>query len=236
LHWSPRRINTIAESIGARRYLEIGVSHGDTFLNINIPDKTAVDPAFAFDVQSYSNEKTVFYFGTSDEFFSGGRTIEPFDIVFIDGLHRFEQVVRDFNNAILFTHKKSVILIDDTIPNDVFSAIPDQEDALSFRRMTGDTSSAWHGDVYKIVFYIHDFWLNLRYFTISEGGNPQTLVWRSHGADRIPVLDSLEQISRLSYFDLKRFEHVMRSSDEESAIASCIADIGRPGPTDPERC
>ena len=49
---SSRRINALAAAMRARRYLEVGVNKGETFLAVEIAEKTAVDPEFRFDWQA----------------------------------------------------------------------------------------------------------------------------------------------------------------------------------------
>jgi hypothetical protein len=46
---SARRTNKLAMQLGARRYLEIGVFAGATFRDIDIAERTGVDPTFRFD-------------------------------------------------------------------------------------------------------------------------------------------------------------------------------------------
>ena len=49
---------------------------------------------------------------TSDKFFKDN---EKFDIIFIDGLHTFEQTIKDIDNSIKFLRDKGVILIHDCL-------------------------------------------------------------------------------------------------------------------------
>jgi hypothetical protein len=119
-----------------------------------------------------------------------------------------------------------VILLDDTVPGDVYSTLRDPEQAFAFRAAAGpDGSVAWHGDTFKVVFAVHDFHLALDYRTIVGSGNPQTLVWRSNSGWRRPLLDSLEQITRLTYFDMVNNSHVLRECDEETALRACLAAV-----------
>lgn len=229
MNHSARRINALAKGLGAARYLEIGVESGVTFLDVEIEDKTAVDPNFLMDVQAYAGEKTRFYGETSDRFFSQTHNGEAFDVVFIDGLHVFAQVVRDLSNTLQNVHAASVIVLDDTMPSDVFSAIPDYQETMRFRTAAGLSGDSWHGDAYKAVFYIHDFWPGLNYATITGHENPQTLVWRSNKFRRKPRFDDLERISRLDYFDLMRNRDLMRERTEEEAIALCLGELGTGG-------
>ena len=74
---------------------------------------------------------------TSDEFFKKNK--EFFDLVFIDGLHHYEQVKKDINNSLSFLKKDGVILLHDCLPSNVFDqAVP---------RCT----YKWNGDVWKAI-------------------------------------------------------------------------------------
>ena len=224
MNHSARRANALAKQLGARRYLEIGVNTGETFHDIGIAERTGVDPVFAFDTQEAANEFTRFVESTSDEFFVGEPIFPPYDLVFIDGLHSFAQVVRDFSNSLLRTHRRAAIMLDDTIPSDVYSALPDVQAAFRHRQAAGSDDQSWHGDVFKTVFYIHDFWPGLNYRTIVGADNPQTLVWRANGVHRPPLFNDLERISRLTWFDLQEHFTAMQTADEDEAIALCVAE------------
>lgn len=222
---SSRRINDLVKRLTIRTYLEIGVSEGDTFRLIEVPERTGVDPNFQFDPDTLRNSNTKLFSETSDKYFASLPIGAVFDAIFIDGLHTFEQVVRDFSNAILHTHRNSIIIIDDTRPSDVYSALPEPRDTFEFREKFGGVGGDWHGDVFKAVFYIHDFWPGLNYCTLATGGNPQTLVWRSNRARHEPKFNNLELISRLSFFDLHRHMDILRAVSEEDGISLCIAEL-----------
>jgi hypothetical protein len=211
--------------IGGQRYLEIGVSTGDTFRAVEAAERTGVDPAFAFDITTFADAQTRLAPQTSDAFFAAEAPSNAYDLVFIDGLHQFEQVARDFSNAILHTHRRSVILIDDVFPNDAYSALPQEAATQRHRQAAGVEDAAWHGDVYKMVFVLHDFWPGLNYRTILGAGNPQTLVWRAGGVQRKPFFNNFEFITRLSYFDMLDCFSLMQPAAELDAIGLCLAEI-----------
>lgn len=223
---SVRRIALVANALRARTYLEIGVGQGLTFGAVAISERTGVDPQFRFDTSTVIDAHTHLEEMTSDIFFSTLPPSEKFDIIFIDGLHIFEQTYRDLCNSLLHSHDATVVLLDDTKPSDVFSAMRDQGKAVARRRQAGGTSTSWHGDVFKAVFAIHDFHPGLKYRTVFGSGNPQTLVWRSNSDWRKPRYDSLEAISRLDYFDLLNNINILRPASEDAAIAECLADLG----------
>jgi hypothetical protein len=225
MNHSARRANKLAKHLGARRYLEIGVNTGAKFLKIEIEERTGVDPRFAFDFEQSINERTRLIPLTSDRFFATEPLLPPYDMVFIDGLHTFEQVVRDFANTLLRTHSRSVVVLDDTFPSDVYSALRDPNASVRFRKAAGGDGHAWSGDVFKIVFYIHDFWPSLNYRTITGSGTAQTLVWRANGIVRPPLFNNLERISRLTYFDLHEHSSVLQPASEDDAIALCAEQL-----------
>ncbi len=199
---SRRRLNSLAEINQASRYLEIGVHKGQTFFDVAVTNKVAVDPQFRFSYADMNSDSLSFYETSSDLFFSHACGRENFDLIFFDGLHVFEQTTKDVLNAIWVSHARTIWLIDDVLPNDPYSACRNQSQAYALRKQAGLISKAWHGDVYKVVFFIHDFLPNLSYCTIRDGGNPQTVVWQHHRTATVPRFGSMELISRLSYFDL----------------------------------
>jgi hypothetical protein len=213
---SSRRINELARQMGASTYLEIGVAKGQTFFDVAIPDKTAVDPNFRFDWRAHQTERVRFHQEPSDAYFK--KCQEKFDIVFLDGHHVFEQTFRDCCNALIVTHDKSVIIIDDTVPNDIYSAWPDAQEATKMRQKAGGKSKSWHGDVFKIVYAIHDFFLMLSYCTINTDGNPQTFVWRERREDFRPRFNSLETISRMTWFHMQQNLEVMKFVPEPEGL------------------
>jgi hypothetical protein len=218
-HASSRRINRLAQIVGARRYLEIGVRRGVTFCKVQITEKVGVDPEFVFDIaERPPNER--FYTMTSDTWFEKHSDVEPFDIIFLDGLHTFDQTLRDFCNSLFVAHSGTIWLIDDTVPSDYYAAWPDQKLATRIRQTDlgnhpeWPRSRAWQGDVFKVVFALHDFFPKLTYRTITTQ-KPQTLVWRQTRGRFLPVLNSMEAIARMSYFDFRHREDVMRRAREE---------------------
>ena len=89
-----------------RRYLEVGVRDPrDNFDLINAEIKHGVDPD-----PSVSCTHPM----TSDGFFDTRPA--PYDLIFIDGLHLYEQAYRDLANALKYSHDDSVIIVHDCNP------------------------------------------------------------------------------------------------------------------------
>ncbi len=101
-------LNAIAERIGARRYLEIGVQDGIAFRAVDVPRKVGVDP---------DPRTPATFHQTSDEFFRTLPDTDPgFDLVFVDGLHTAEQVRKDIANAIRRLRPGGAVVAHDCSP------------------------------------------------------------------------------------------------------------------------
>jgi predicted O-methyltransferase YrrM len=131
-----------------RVYLEIGVATGKSLALVQQETRVlGVDPvtAEASSLVYHSPRKTPqLYRVTSDEFFAThdvrsemGRP--QFDLAFIDGLHHFDQVLRDFINIEQFAGPDSLVLIHDCLPVDPLVATRER------------TTAFWTGDVWRII-------------------------------------------------------------------------------------
>ena len=124
-------------------YLEIGVATGDS-LRLASPRTRVIgvdpNPKFNFELEA----KTSVYSETSDVFFGeydvrslfGQKTI---DLCFIDGLHTFDQTLRDFINAEKYASQDAVFIFHDCYPF--------ERTCASRERKT----TFWAGDVWKVI-------------------------------------------------------------------------------------
>lgn len=222
------RLNALAKLNGAQRYLEIGVRNGATFTRVGVPYRVAVDPDFRLRPEKFANEQTIFHAVTSDEFFS--RLAAPhglFDLIYLDGLHTFEQTFRDFCASLAFSHPRTIWLIDDTVPVDRIAALRSQFASIVLRKLTLGKRCQWMGDVYRVVLAIHDFFPQFSLATFQ--GHGQTVVWREARRDFRPTWNSLTAISRASLGSMRRHmvSHFVPLKDEEllGRVASAIKDL-----------
>ena len=121
------RIKAVQRALEGRAnpvYLEIGVSKGLAFRQISAAEKIAVDPAFRLSpeirAQADAKGRSVHYFETtSDEFFAEQAEFlaqRPVDVALIDGMHTYEQVVRDVENTLRYLRDDGVIFLHDCNP------------------------------------------------------------------------------------------------------------------------
>mgnify|MGYP001178711657 FL=1 len=109
-----------------KNYLEIGCDQDKLFQRIDIKNKFGIDPVSGGNIRK-----------TSDDFFSTNKT--KFDLVFIDGLHEYEQVKKDILNSLKFLNPGGIVLVHDCLPESMSKqAVP------RYR-------SIWNGDVWKAI-------------------------------------------------------------------------------------
>ena len=127
-----------------RTYLEIGVNRGRS-LSLSHTRTIAVDPAFKIMAELACDLELVK--ATSDEFFARADAFshfdgDPVDLAFIDGMHTFEVVLRDFVNVERHADWTSVLVVDDIFPRGSTEAARERK------------TKAWTGDVFKIVDFL----------------------------------------------------------------------------------
>lgn len=218
---SPRRLNTLlSEFDTTSSYLEIGIHHGFTLEQIEAQRLVGVDPNPRFSLRALPPNISVHPI-TSDDYFDNHGNSQKFDVIFIDGLHLYPQVVRDLMNASNHLNRGGAILIDDTVPSDEMSAIPDQAESLRRRRESGSKNSAWHGDVWKILYLLSAHEDVFEWRTILGSSNPQTLVWLRPGVEEIENLDlEARRFQGLEYSECFQdgLPAIFNACDESTAI------------------
>lgn len=103
-------INYFIKYRNYRTYLEIGVDDGINFMNVDCSEKIGIDPSFA---KLHTSARPYCVRMTSDEFFNSIPTDQLFDIIFIDGDHTYEQVVKDIANSKKHLSANGVIIMHD---------------------------------------------------------------------------------------------------------------------------
>ena len=111
------------------KYLEIGVSNNDVFNSIplSMENKFGVDPV------SGGN-----YRMTSDDFFKKYSNLK-FDVIFIDGLHEYDQCKKDCINSMKQLNHDGIIFFHDFLPRSFFEEkVPRKQ-------------KSWSGDIWKVA-------------------------------------------------------------------------------------
>lgn len=140
-------------------YLEIGVQYGKAFRRITAADKIAVDPEFRLSARSRRRADalgaTHYYEMPSDAFFADpppllGRGI---DVALIDGLHTYEQTLRDVEKTLRFLRDDGVIVLHDCNPKKASVGFP-ASSYEDFRAHQPWWRLMWSGDVWKVIAHL----------------------------------------------------------------------------------
>lgn len=156
-------IDVIKKRKSKVNYLEIGVQTGYCFFKIKADKKLAVDPDFIIKFKkklkayfkNFSNFNNEFYELTSDNFFAQKadylKQIGGLDVVFIDGLHLYEQVLKDIENSLAYLNKGGIILVHDCNPLNKNAAVRAYTSAEVIAMNLPDYDYIWNGDVWKAI-------------------------------------------------------------------------------------
>jgi len=119
-------IKYLIEKNSYKDYLEIGCDQNQLFSKVKIDNKIGVDPESGGNIRK-----------TSDAFFL--INTDKFDIIFIDGLHTYDQVKKDIINSVKFLKEDGIILVHDCMP-----------DSLA-KQAVPRFKMKWNGDVWKAI-------------------------------------------------------------------------------------
>ena len=105
-------INYLIRKFSYRTYLEIGVNNPkENFNKIKIKHKEGVDPNWRRNPKKGKKNEM-----ESDQFFQEIKENKKYDIIFIDGLHTYEQTKKDVQNSLKHLFKEGTIIIHDCNP------------------------------------------------------------------------------------------------------------------------
>ena len=124
-------INALIQKYGYKSYLEVGTQDPTSnFDKINTEHKVSIDPFPRGEVT---------FVGTSDEYFESITDDVKYDIIFIDGLHHDDQVLRDVENSLNHLSDNGTIVCHDCLPS---------TELMQLRDING---GEWTGDVWKAI-------------------------------------------------------------------------------------
>lgn len=139
-------INQALKLIEGETYVEIGVRNGESFRAVHASRKIGVDPTITSGMSKLRSGEEL-YVQTSDDFFNetASTVLETnsIDVALIDGLHVYQQALRDLLNLERYMNPAGVVVMDDLNPRSSELATP--------RPMEG---VPWNGDVWKVAAFL----------------------------------------------------------------------------------
>ena len=178
-------LNRLQEWRRPEIYFEIGVAKGHT-LALARPPTVAIGVDPMIDAKTAFTTETHLFAMPSDELFESNRLVpllagRTISMAFIDGLHTFEQALRDFANVEALSDADTIVLLHDTVPLD--------EPTQRRERV----STFWTGDVWRLIVCLRECRPDLEIFTIraaptglAVNSNPGSGITRDQGPVRGP--------------------------------------------------
>lgn len=168
-------------------YLEIGTSAGRT-LALARCASIAIDPKFRLDRDVKARKPSCELFEmTSDAFFASHDVHAllgaPIDLVFIDGMHRYDFVLRDFMNVERFCRRNSIVVLHDCLPVDSHMARVDPQDQR-FAAMAKH-KIGWAGDSWKAVWILRRYRRDLRFYAFDAPPSGLVVVTNLNAASTV---------------------------------------------------
>ena len=212
-------LNAIIEKKSVKNYLEIGVNRGKCLFNIKgAENRMAVDPFFNFNLwkkvkaiaKNTDNLKNEYFEVSSDVFFKENSiflTENKLDLTFIDGLHTYEQSLKDTLNTLNHLNENGVIVLHDCNPLDELAAFPANsiDDARKELANLPNWKNIWNGDVWKTIVYIRKNHPELIAFVLNTD-HGLGFVYKKKRENLPEIFNSFDDIEGLDYafFDSHR--------------------------------
>tara|TARA_Y100000385_G_C13024158_1_gene607623 strand:- start:666 stop:1253 length:588 start_codon:yes stop_codon:yes gene_type:complete len=142
-------LNALIKNFEYTNYLEIGVQDYYSCcskVKLTEENKTTIDP---------SPRNKCDFIGTSNEYFTQLDSKVKFDLIFIDGLHHSDQVLKDIKNSLKHLNDGGSILCHDCLP------------LTEKHQEREDHGGEWNGDVWKAIAQLRIEETNLSIKTID---------------------------------------------------------------------
>jgi hypothetical protein len=184
-------INVFIQKYGYKSYLEVGTQDPTSnFDKIDVEYKVSIDPFPKGDVT---------FVGTSDEYFQSITDDIKFDIIFIDGLHHDDQVLKDIENSLNHLSENGTIVCHDCLPT------------TEKMQERDDHGGEWTGDVWKAIAHlrVETIDLNIKVINTDYGCG---IIRRG---TNLPYQINAENYKTYSYYDKHKNEMLNIISTEQ---------------------
>tara|TARA_B100001778_G_C18604258_1_gene638928 strand:- start:2835 stop:3467 length:633 start_codon:yes stop_codon:yes gene_type:complete len=157
-------INRLINKHSYKSYLEVGTQNpASNFNNVNCENKFCVEPNPTQFGDGYDWTEQIDFVGTSDEYFESIKDSDiEYDIIFIDGLHHNEQVLKDVENSLKHLSEGGSIVCHDCLPSEQKHSIRIDENGGKI------PDGIWNGDVWKAIAELRINRSDLKIWTIDD--------------------------------------------------------------------
>lgn len=180
-------------------YLEIGVFVGHNLLQMKAPNILVVDPFIQVPNWRNNTRPYIDYYElTSDDFFEKHSDLfqeQKIQACLIDGLHTYEQSLKDVLNTLDNGDEDCLIIMHDCKPVNKAAA----EKTMALARQTEGYNGMWMGDVYKSIIWLRAFRDDVQAFVLDCDCG-LGIVRKGKPESRLNLTE--EQINQISYEDL----------------------------------
>ena len=222
-------LDRLKKKKGKVNYVEIGVQTGLCFFKIKADKKIAVDPNFIIKptkkirayLKNLSNFNNEFFELTSDAFFAEKsnyiRAIGGIDVIFIDGLHRHDQVVIDIENSLSFLNPGGIILLHDCNPVSEAAATPGYSPGEIMKNPPKGWTGEWNGDVWKALVELRSTRsdLDIAVFNCDYG-----IGYITEGSPKAMLSYTVDEVGKMDYSDLEKNRTELLNLKEPSELGS----------------
>jgi len=212
----------IHEILRPANYFEIGIRKGDS-LRLAAPETLCVGIDPEPDIHTALPPNTQVFRMTSDEFFAEHKIPDllhapTFDLAFIDGLHLFEQALRDFVNLEKFASRQSVVMLHDCLPLDAVTADRTR------------TTHFYSGDVWKLTMCLKVHRPDLKMKMIRTGPTGLCLVSHLDAQSNLLEMNYDEYVDEFiglafAHYQLRRRDMPASIGNIREEVAACIAEL-----------
>lgn len=220
-------LQRLIDATGARVYLEIGVKRGATFLRIAAPRKVAVDPRPMLSrrarlravLRDPRNLRSRVYAQPSDEFFAHPPrwlAARGIDVAFVDGLHTYEQSLRDVEHCLARLAPGGVVVLHDCNPAD--PAAGEASEGPPVR------DGGWSGDVWKTIVHLRALRRDVAAFVVDADCGLGVV---TRGRSDAPPALSADDVAALGYDDLDAARRELLDLRPPAALGPFLASLAR---------
>lgn len=168
-------LTEIHRNLRPSTYLEIGVFAGNT-LRLSQCPTIGVDPEFRIGGSPANCPALHLFQKPSDAFFKDHDPTAilgaPIDLAFLNGMHRFEYLLRDLIHTEAHCQPNSVVVLHDCLPGDAHITARSMADP---RRAQSSHPDFWAGDVWKLLPILRRYRPDLR--IVATDAAPTGLVF-----------------------------------------------------------